>query len=321
MTEPASEPPLVSFILLAYNQEKYIRAAIEGAFSQTYSPLEIILSDDCSTDRTFEIMKEMANAYKGPHKVILNQNKKNLGIGGNYNSAASNAKGEVFLLAAGDDISLPFRTERTIDFLSKNSDVTCCSMELIRFEETPPAISYSKQSQGVVTYWKIDDYLKESGLFVNAPARAIKSSVHNVFGPLSGDCPVEDGSLLFRSLLLGTVATLPGVGVLYRWNGENISSPDKIKNIKKSLIVRDYIATLKIAKKLDLVKLEKYRELEEHMEKRMEIELLYEKIRFDQLSIYIIYDILKSGRFSVFQKAKLISKVLLKWAGIHKWTP
>ena len=53
--------PLVTFALFAYNQEQYIREAIEGAFAQTYQPLEIILSDDCSTDRTFEIMREMGS--------------------------------------------------------------------------------------------------------------------------------------------------------------------------------------------------------------------------------------------------------------------
>jgi hypothetical protein len=47
------ERPFVTFALFVYNQEKYIREAVEGAFSQTYEPLEIILSDDCSTDRTF----------------------------------------------------------------------------------------------------------------------------------------------------------------------------------------------------------------------------------------------------------------------------
>ena len=43
--------PLVTFALFAYNQEKYIREAVEGAFSQTYEPLEIILSDDYSPVR------------------------------------------------------------------------------------------------------------------------------------------------------------------------------------------------------------------------------------------------------------------------------
>ena len=58
------ERPLVTFALFAYNQERYIREAVEGAFAQTYEPLEIILSDDCSTDRTFEIMQEMVANYR-----------------------------------------------------------------------------------------------------------------------------------------------------------------------------------------------------------------------------------------------------------------
>lgn len=44
----ASQAPLVTFALFAYNQEKFIREAVEGAFAQTYESLEIILSDDCS---------------------------------------------------------------------------------------------------------------------------------------------------------------------------------------------------------------------------------------------------------------------------------
>ena len=42
----------MTFVLLAYNQEKYIREAVDGALAQTYHPLKIILSDDCSSDRT-----------------------------------------------------------------------------------------------------------------------------------------------------------------------------------------------------------------------------------------------------------------------------
>ena len=62
---------LVTFALFAYNQEKFIREAVEGAFSQTYEPLEIILSDDYSSDRTFEIIERMAAEYTGPHRVIV----------------------------------------------------------------------------------------------------------------------------------------------------------------------------------------------------------------------------------------------------------
>jgi cellulose synthase/poly-beta-1,6-N-acetylglucosamine synthase-like glycosyltransferase len=65
-----SGSPLITLFVYAFNHEKFIREAVEGAFAQTYNPLEIILSDDCSTDRTYEIMQEMAERYSGPHKVI-----------------------------------------------------------------------------------------------------------------------------------------------------------------------------------------------------------------------------------------------------------
>lgn len=63
----ATDRPLVTFALFAYNQEDYVREAVQDAFAQTYEPLEIILSDDCSSDRTYQIMHEMAVAYRGPH--------------------------------------------------------------------------------------------------------------------------------------------------------------------------------------------------------------------------------------------------------------
>jgi glycosyltransferase involved in cell wall biosynthesis len=104
-----ADRPLVTFALVAYNQERYIRAAIEGAFSQTYEPLEIILSDDCSTDSTFEIMQEMAQSYGGRHTVIANRPSENLGTFRHFYQVSKIGKGKLIVAAAGDDISLPHR--------------------------------------------------------------------------------------------------------------------------------------------------------------------------------------------------------------------
>lgn len=106
--------PLVSFALFAYNQEKFIREAVEGAFSQTYEPLEIILSDDCSTDGTFAIMQEMAAAYRGPHHVRAVQTPQNLGVAQHVLLRGREAAGEIVVVAAGDDISLPERAARHV---------------------------------------------------------------------------------------------------------------------------------------------------------------------------------------------------------------
>src|SRR5215210_6354943 len=106
-------------MLTSYNQETFIREAVRGALAQTYSPLEIIFSDNGSQDRTFEIIREETADYKGPHRVILNRNDYNLGIGGNYNRVMEIAQGELVVVAAGDDVSLLSRTEETVRIWSE----------------------------------------------------------------------------------------------------------------------------------------------------------------------------------------------------------
>lgn len=118
---PLEKRVLVTFALFAYNQEKYIREAVEGAFAQTYEPLEIILSDDFSTDRTFEIMEEMASSYRGPHRVLARKTAKNLRPYAHVLDVASLAGGDLIVLAAGDDISKAGRTTRLVESWAETS--------------------------------------------------------------------------------------------------------------------------------------------------------------------------------------------------------
>lgn len=123
--------PLVSFCLFCYNQEEFIEEAIEGALDQTYSPLEIIISDDCSTDSTFQIIEKKVANYKGPHKLIVRQNPKNLGLAEHVNTVLYKiATGEYFAMAAGDDISLPERIDTSIIFFRQNPDIVALSSSL-----------------------------------------------------------------------------------------------------------------------------------------------------------------------------------------------
>lgn len=131
LPEGTPHRPLVTFALFAYNQENYIREAVEGAFSQTYSPLEIILSDDCSSDRTFEIMEEMARAYEGPHLVKVRRGKVNLGVLAHVLSVAQLATGEIIIVGAGDDISLPERSEVIANALSGMESLAFSSDDII----------------------------------------------------------------------------------------------------------------------------------------------------------------------------------------------
>lgn len=104
--------PRLSMLLIAYNQADTIRQAIVAALAKTYSPLEILISDDTSSEQTFAVMPQSVAGYRGPHKIKLLRNKKNLGIGAHLSHVAALAEGELLLVAAGDDVSLPERCTR-----------------------------------------------------------------------------------------------------------------------------------------------------------------------------------------------------------------
>ena len=93
-------------MLLSHNREKYIRSAIESAFAQDYEgELEYIFSDDCSTDRTFEIIKECVAEYKGNRRVVVTQTPRNLHLAGNTNHAVQFVESDWIVRADDDDYS------------------------------------------------------------------------------------------------------------------------------------------------------------------------------------------------------------------------
>jgi glycosyltransferase involved in cell wall biosynthesis len=303
--------PLVSFVLLAYNQQAYIREAVEGAFSQTYSPLEIILSDDCSKDETFEIMQEMAAAYSGPHRILLNRNSSNLGIGIHYNKVMELASGAIVELAAGDDISLPWRTVDSVRILEQDEELSCISLGIYNFEKMPILPIISRQEPKLIKKWTLIDFLGTPGFFVNAPARAFRKFAHDQVGPLLDRCPVEDGPNLLRCLLHGKAASFENIGVLYRWNGNNISNPINILKIQRSLIYADYLSAIEIGFRKGLIDRECYEKAKGDFEKRMERFMLIENYNIGKHKLISLWKIFGSSHFSTNEKGRTFIKWML----------
>ncbi len=92
-------PPKFTVVTITYNSSKYVRQAIESVLAQTYSDFEYIISDDCSTDNTWEIIQE----YNDP-RIRAWRNEKNIGEYPNRNKTLSEAKGEYIYWLDGDDI-------------------------------------------------------------------------------------------------------------------------------------------------------------------------------------------------------------------------
>jgi glycosyltransferase involved in cell wall biosynthesis len=101
-----------------YNGEKYIRQAIDSVMQQTYSNFELLLIDDASTDSSVEIIK----GYTDP-RIRLIRNENNLGISDSRNRGIDLCNTEYIALMDDDDIALPTRLEKEIEFLDKNQDI------------------------------------------------------------------------------------------------------------------------------------------------------------------------------------------------------
>jgi len=208
MQDVLKQRPLLTFAIVAYNQELYIREAIEAAFAQTYEPLQIILSDDCSPDRTFEIMQEMAAAYTGPHKLVLNRNESNLGVCGHVNRVCEMARGEWLVAAAGDDISLPERVEVLAECIRRHPAAAYATSQAKTFSDDAPT-------------------LDEGGNIISqalGATEAFRLSVFREFGPLRTDTFSEDWALYFRAQLKGEAIFVEQPLVRYRVSNTSLTS-------------------------------------------------------------------------------------------------
>lgn len=109
--------PLVSFCIKFFNHRKFCREALLAAFRQTYSPLEIIVTDDGSTDGTADVVTELIDEYVssgGKHVVVKLFNETNIGITKTSQRQFKAAKGELLIQADGDDISFPDRVAKIV---------------------------------------------------------------------------------------------------------------------------------------------------------------------------------------------------------------
>lgn len=212
------QPELASLVILCYNQFQYIREAVEGAFAQTYSPLEIILSDDCSTDDSFEIIQQLSRTYRGPHKLLLNRNPENLGICSHINRVFGLTKGQVFIAAGGDDVSLPQRSAAIMAAFERNP----------AWHSIVSGVELFGEISGIQRPFYRQRKLSLFELCLEPPAprgcaAAYRSRVFSDFPPLSGDCQAEDMPLSFRAGLSGIASSIPDILVKYRISGSSLS--------------------------------------------------------------------------------------------------
>lgn len=111
---------MISVIMAVYNAEKYLKECVESILNQSYTNFEFIIINDCSTDRSLEILEEYSK--KDPRIFLIN-NEENLGLTKNLNRGLNKAKGKYIARMDADDISELNRFEEQVKFLEENSKI------------------------------------------------------------------------------------------------------------------------------------------------------------------------------------------------------
>jgi len=207
-----------SVLLLGYNQEHEIEQAMRACLAQKCEPLEVVFSDDASTDSTFNVMLAVAESYRGPHSVVVRRNEVNLGIAGHYNRLVDVAHGELLITAAGDDISEPDRVARLLEAW----DSTASRADLICSHVTD--IDISGHAHGVLrvddlAQWRgVDDWVRRRPHIIGA-SHAFTRRLMRRFGPIDPALHYEDQIIAFRAIASGGAVTVDAALVRYRRGG------------------------------------------------------------------------------------------------------
>lgn len=115
--------PTVSFLIAAYNEESFIREAVDSCLSQAGVDVEVVVTDDGSTDRTLSILHA---AFDGNSKVQILSLSRNTGKVAAYNHCFRHSTGDFIAILGGDDVSIPERAASSLAGLRKHgADMVC----------------------------------------------------------------------------------------------------------------------------------------------------------------------------------------------------
>lgn len=208
--------PLVTLVVPTFNQAQVVEEALRAAFNQTYSPLLIRVSDDASTDNTFEVINRVCLDYRGPHRIQISRNAENLGLSKHFSMLSRTFEGELLVWAAGDDVSLPTRVAKLVEcYLNSGrtmhylcSKVTAMSSQgVLQGEYQSPGASAA--SSPLLSAWC------SFPLAVGA-SEAWSKTLANRFPDMSAKVWAEDQVFGFRGRLIGPIGFVDESLVRYR---------------------------------------------------------------------------------------------------------
>jgi len=202
---------LVTVIIPTYNSAKYITEAVDSVLAQTYKNFEIIVVDDGSTDDTDEVLKPYMD------KIIYIK-KKNGGPASARNRGIESSSGEFIAFLDADDVWLPEKLERQVEFMKNNPEVEIIFTKVANYEDP------ENQTLGRINIKDgyIFDQLLKRGNFINASTVLLKAECiknKELFDEDKRLISVEDYNLWLRLARKCKFAYLGEATTRYRYGG------------------------------------------------------------------------------------------------------
>lgn len=208
--------PSVSILMPVYNAEPYLSEAIQSMLNQTYADFELIILDDCSTDRSAEVVQTFSDA-----RIVYHRNEVNSGLANNLNTGLKLATGKYIARMDGDDISLPHRLQTQVDFLESHPDIDLCSCAMQMFGADNQLWIRDRDPEKV----KISMMFYSAVLHASSVFRRDVFEKNNLYYKQE-TFPAEDYDLWARAAFFCRMVNLPDVMYLYRMHRTQVTSTD-----------------------------------------------------------------------------------------------
>lgn len=241
------EHPLVSVLMITFNQEKFIAQAIESVLMQHVNfNYEIVIGEDCSTDQTRDIVLEYQEKNSDSIKLLLQD--KNVGMHNNFIDTFYSCRGKYIALLEGDDYwTDPHKLQKQVDFLEDNPDFAICfhNMQII-YEGMPHLNRISNTRQKEIT--SINNLA--FGNYIYTASCIFRNNLHKI-PDWFHQCPVGDYPLHLLNAQYGKIKFINEIMGVYRIHQGGIwENKSYAYRLKESIKMLEIIRT-KFDKKIN----------------------------------------------------------------------
>lgn len=239
----------IDILLATYNGEKYIKQQIDSILKQTYQNIQLIISDDCSKDKTKEILKEYE---KKDSRIKVYYQEQNLGCTKNFEFLLKRVENEIYMLSDQDDIWLPEKVEKSYECMQKEeADLVFGDLEVVdaNLEIMEPSFNnYMKLDRKIKKYTNTNQLNYLYNCVTGCTIMTKKEWIEKILPlPTESKYLIHDYWIALMISLHGKLAYMPERYIKYRQHGNNEVGTEKIShkftNIKQ---VRELFIEVKL---------------------------------------------------------------------------